>query len=154
VNGLKIIAGATAMNVYRVENGERLTQLYAPPFSGTWTVTYPIAKWGLTLDYTGNLNSPMRLPVLPNDYRPEYSPWFSIHNVQITKSFQRGIQVYLDVKNLFGFFPREDVILRAFDPFDKQVEVNNPNGYTFDPTYNYAPMQRQRVLLGIRWTLK
>ncbi|HAD14422.1 MAG TPA: TonB-dependent receptor [Saprospirales bacterium] len=154
VNGLKIIAGATAMNVYRVENGERLTQLYAPPFSGTWTVTYPITKWGLTLDYTGNLNSPMRLPILPNDYRPEYSPWFSIHNVQITKSFQRGIQVYLGVKNLFGFFPREDVIMRAFDPFDKQVDINNPNGYTFDPSYNYAPIQRQRALVGLRWTLK
>jgi outer membrane receptor for ferrienterochelin and colicins len=165
LNGLKIIAGATAMDVYRVEGGERLPQLFAPPFSGTWAVSYPIAKWGLTLDYTGNLNSPMYLPVLPNDYRPEQSPWFSIHNVQVTwkpETFQvletwkvlRGLELYAGVKNLFGFFPREDVILRAFDPFDKQIELNNPNGYTFDPTYNYAPIQRQRVLVGLRWALK
>ena len=25
---------------------------------------------------------------------------------------------------------------------------------TFDPNYNYAPMQRQRVLLGLRYTLR
>lgn len=154
LNGLKIIAGATAMDIYRVENGERLPQLFAPPLSGIWTVTYPITKWKLTLDYTGNLNSPMHLPVLPNDPRPEQSPWFSIHNVQITKQFKHGIELYAGVKNIFGFFPREEVILRAFDPFDKQVDVNNPNGFTFDPTYNYAPMQRQRALLGMRWTLK
>lgn len=153
-NGLKIMAGGTVMNVYRVENGERLAQLYAPPCSGTWTVSYPIAAWGLTFDYTGNLNSPMRLPTLPNDYRPEYSPWFSIHNIQVTKQFKKDIQVYAGVKNIFGFYPREDVILRAFDPFDKQVDVDNPNGYTFDPTYNYAPILRQRALLGLRWTMR
>lgn len=154
LNGLKIIAGATAMDVYRVEKGERLPQLFAPPLSGTWTVTYPITKWKLTLDYTGNLNSPMHLPVLPNDPRAEQSPWFSVHNVQITKQLKRGIELYVGVKNLLGFFPREEVILRAFDPFDKQIDVNNPNGFTFDPTYNYAPIQRQRGLLGMRWTMR
>jgi len=154
LNGLKIIAGATAMDVYRVENGERMQQLFAPPFSGTWTMSYMIPKWKLSLDYTGNLNSPMRLPILPNDPRSEQSPWFSIHNVQLTKPLNNGVEVYAGVKNLFGFFPREEVILRAFDPFDKQIDVNNPHGLTFDPNYNYAPMQRQRVLLGIRWTLR
>jgi outer membrane receptor for ferrienterochelin and colicins len=154
LNGLKIIAGATAMDVYRVENGQRLPQLFAPPLSGTWTVTYPITKWSLTLDYTGNVNSPMHLPVLPNDYRPAQSPWFSIHNVQVTWKVLQGLEIYAGVKNIFGFYPREDVILRAFDPFDKQIAVNNPNGYTFDPTYNYAPIQRQRVLVGARWTLR
>ena len=33
-----------------------------------------------------------------------------------------GLELYVGVKNLFGFFPREEVILRAFDPFDKQNE--------------------------------
>jgi outer membrane receptor for ferrienterochelin and colicins len=153
LSGLKIIAGATAMDVYRVENGQRLPQLFAPPFSGTWTVSHPVPRWGLTLDYTGTLSSPMYLPVLPNDYRPAQSPWFSIHNIQVTKRYKNGVDLYAGVKNLFGFFPREDVILRAFDPFDKQTSINNPNGYTFDPSYNYAPIQRQRVLLGLRYAL-
>jgi outer membrane receptor for ferrienterochelin and colicins len=165
LNGLKIIGGATLMDVYRVENNQRLPQLFAPPLSGTWTISYPLTRWGLTIDYTGNVNSPMYLPVLPNDYRPEQSPWFAIHNMQVTwkpcEAFQwpelgevlHGLELYAGVKNLFGFYPRGDVIMRAFDPFDKQIEINNPNGYTFDPTYNYAPIQRQRVLLGLRWTL-
>jgi outer membrane receptor for ferrienterochelin and colicins len=154
LNGLKIIAGATAMDVYQIENNIRLPQLFAPPISGTWTISYPITKLGLTLDYTGTMNSPMHLPILPNDLRPELSPWFSIHNLQATKKFKHGIELYAGVKNLFGFYPREEVILRAFDPFDKQIGVNNPNNFTFDPTYNYAPIQRQQVLLGMRWTIK
>ena len=160
VNGLKVIAGATAMDVYRVENGARLPQLFAPPLSGTWTISYPIPKARLTFDYTGQLNSPMHLPVVPNDPRPEQSPWFSIHNIQVTWKPGRpsnksapDLEIYAGVKNVFGFYPREEIILRAFDPFDKYVHVDNPNGFTFDPTYNYAPVQRQRVLVGVRWKL-
>jgi outer membrane receptor for ferrienterochelin and colicins len=154
LNGLKIIAGATAMNVYRVENGIQEAQLFAPPLSATWTVTYPIAKWGLSLDYTGNLNSPMHLPVVPNDVRSEQSPWFAIHNIQVTKTFNNGLELYAGVKNMLGFFPKENIFLRPFDPFDKQIAVANPRNFTFDATYNYAPIQRQRGLLGLRWRLK
>jgi outer membrane receptor for ferrienterochelin and colicins len=95
----------------------------------------------------------MHLPVVPNDPRSELSPWFSIHNIQATKTFKNGLELYAGIKNIFGFFPREAVILRAFDPFDKQIAINNPNGFTFDPTYNYAPIQRQRILSGLRWKL-
>lgn len=153
-NGLKIITGVTAMNVYRVENKHRQPQLFAPPLSGTWTLTYPIKKWGLTIDYTGNMNSPMYLPTLPDDYRPEKSPWFSLHHLQLTQQLPHQMSLYIGVKNLFDFYPKEDIIMRPFDPFDKNIAVNNPNGYTFDPTYNYAPMQRRRFLVGLRWALR
>jgi outer membrane receptor for ferrienterochelin and colicins len=163
-SGLKIIAGMTAMDVHRVENGVRLPQLFAPPLSGTWTLSCPLRRH-LSLDYTGQWNGPMHLPVLPNDLRPAQSPWFAIHNVQVTwkprlqqsrsgSKPDSGIELYVGIKNLLGFYPREAVILRAFDPFDKYVDVDNPNGFTFDPTYNYAPIQRQRALLGMRWTLR
>jgi outer membrane receptor for ferrienterochelin and colicins len=152
-NGLKATVGATAMQVYRMEMGERLPQLFAPPLSGTWSVTYPIKKWGLTLDYTGTFNGPMPLPVLPNDTRPNRSPWYAIHNIQATKELLHDLDVYIGVKNLFGFYPKGDIIMRAFDPFDKNVGVDNPNGFTFDPTYAYAPVQRQRLLVGLRWVL-
>jgi len=154
LSGLKIIAGATAMDVYRVENGQKLPQYFAPPLSANWTLSYPIPRWRLTLDYTGNLNSPMHLPVQPNDPRPPQSPWFSVHNVQATWKVLQNLEIYMGIKNLLGFFPREEVILRAFDPFDKYVHVDNPLGLTFDPSYNYAPVQRQRVLLGVRWTME
>lgn len=155
---LKIIAGATLMDVYQVEkdstgNEIKIPQLQAPSFSGTFTVSYKFNKMNLTVDYTGTVTGPMYLPVLANDFRPDQSPWFSIQNVQLTKKFKYGIELYGGVKNILDFVPK-DPILRAFDPFDKNITVNNPNGYTFDPTYNYAPIQGMRGFLGVRFILQ
>ncbi len=83
-NGLKAMAGFTVMDVSVVENGSREWQIHTPHFTGNWSLSYPVVRWNLTLDYNGHLTSPMRLPVFPNDYRPEQSPWFSIHNIQVT----------------------------------------------------------------------
>jgi outer membrane receptor for ferrienterochelin and colicins len=151
IHGLKILAGFTLMDVFAEENGARAAQIHAPPFSGTWSASYTIPKWKLTIDYTGSATGPMPLPVVPNDFRPARSPWFSLQNVQFSRKFNQ-LEVYAGVKNLFNFLPR-DPLLRPFDPFDKYVNdpVNNPHGYTFDTTYNYAPMQGRRVMLGVRW---
>lgn len=155
---LKVSAGVTLMDVYQKEddgagNMVKLPQIQTSPFSGTFAVSYTFRKPQISVDWTGNLFSPMHLPVVPNDYRPSMSPWYSIQNVQLTKTFGSGLQIYAGVKNLFNFIPQGDVILRAFDPFDKHVDVNNPNGYNFDPTYVYAPMQGMRAFLGVRYAI-
>jgi len=157
-NGLKVMAGGTYMDVFikeKNQNGIEIKekQIQTPDFTGTWTVSYTFPKWNITLDYTGNITGPMRLPVVPNDYRPEYSPWFSIQNLQMTKRFKSGLEIYGGLKNLLNYIPG-DPILRPFDPFDKNIEVNNPNGFTFDPTYNFAPMQGIRGFLGFRMDVK
>lgn len=154
---LKLNIGATWMNVFKIEKdvnniNQKSVQIHAPKFSSTFQLSYTLRKINLTIDYTGQLYSPMRLPVLPNDFRPEYSPWFSIQNVQLTQKLKNNWQVYLGIKNVFNFMP-QNPIMRAFDPFDKNVNQNNPNAYTFDPSYNYAPLQGRRVILGIRYTL-
>ncbi len=154
-NGFKIMAGGTWMDVFIREQDNvsgsttKTNQIQTPGFTGTWTISYTFVKSDLTLDYTGNVTGPMRLPVVPNDYRPEYSPWFSIQNIQVTKRFKKGVEVYGGLKNLLNFIPN-DPILRAYDPFDKKIEINNPFGYTFDPTYNFAPMQGVRGFAGVR----
>lgn len=159
LNGLKIMAGGTWMDVYLKEDNDnagmlvRENQILTPNFSGTWTISYSFPKSNLTLDYTGNLTGPMRLPVVPDDYRPEFSPWFSIQNLQLTKRFKNGLEIYGGLKNLLNFIPK-DPILRPFDPFDKNVDVNNPFGYTFDPTYNFAAMQGIRGFIGVRMEWK
>ena len=158
-NGLKVMAGGTWMDVAINETNQstgiktKEQQIQTPDFTGTWTISYTFPKSNITLDYTGNVTGPMRLPVVPNDYRPEYSPWFSIQNIQVTKRFKNGVEIYGGLKNLLNFIP-DDPILRPFDPFDKQIAVNNPNGYTFDPTYNFAPMQGIRGFVGVRWEWK
>jgi outer membrane receptor for ferrienterochelin and colicins len=164
-SGLKILTGITLMDVSVNENGESFQQLLTESFQGVWSISYPILTWGLNIDYTGNLFGPMRLPLLGElDDRDEYSPWFSIQNIQLTKVLGSFWQVYGGVKNLLNFTPPANSIARAFDPFDKNVvfdengqvvpTADNPNALTFDPTYIYASNQGIRAFLGIRYTLK
>lgn len=156
-NSLKVIVGATLMDVYQVDNrsGEEIktNQLFAPRVSGTYAISYTFARSGITVDLTGRLNGPMYLPVVPNDYRPEKSPWYTLMNIQLSKSFNNGLEIYGGAKNLLNFVPK-DPLLRPFDPFDKNITVNNPYGYTFDTSYNYAPIQGIRGFAGIRYTFQ
>lgn len=157
-NGLKIILGGTMMDVYQVEKDSTATKLkskqqFAPHFSNSFAMSYTISKIGLSLDMTGNVKSPMRLPIFPNDYRPEYSPWFCLMNIQLTQKIKKQVEVYGGAKNILNFYPKNP-IKRPYDPFDKEITVNNPNNFTFDPSYNYAPLQGVRVFFGLRWTLQ
>jgi len=155
---LRAFAGVTYLDVYRLQESgqgvlERLEQVFAPDWSGTFTISQTLPKqW--TIDLSGQWNGPMRLPILPNDFRPEYSPWFALLNVQVTHKLNSAIELYGGVKNLLDFVPR-DPLMRPFDPFDRQAAdpVTNPNGYTFDTTYNYAPLQGIRGFFGVRYAL-
>ncbi|MCE4066676.1 TonB-dependent receptor [Chryseobacterium gleum] len=153
---LSINLGVTYLDVYQKFDNEnqKTQQLHAPKWSGTYNLTYKFAN-NLTVDFTGQFYGPMRLPVLVNDYRPEYSPFYSLANIQVSKSFKSGFEVYCGMKNLFNFRPK-DPLMRPFDPFDKHVDdpINNPNHYTFDTAYGYAPMQGIRGFLGVKYTLK
>jgi outer membrane receptor for ferrienterochelin and colicins len=157
-NSLKIITGVTLMDVYQVETNElnkevKTPQQFAPKVSGTYSISYYVDKIGLTLDLTGRVNGPMYLPVVPNDFRPEKSPWFTTANVQLTKTFTNGIELYGGAKNLLNFIPK-DPLLRPFDPFDKNITINNPYGYSFDTSYNYAPIQGIKLFAGLRYTIQ
>lgn len=150
-SGLKFIAGVTLMDVYQVETDsltgqeQKMTQLFAPNVSGTYSISYALDKAGLTFDLTGRLNGPMKLPVGDRsiDQRPEYSPWFTIMNFQITKTFNGGLEVYGGLKNIFNFIPK-DPLLEPEDPF----------GVNFDTSYNYASIQGIRAFAGIRYTFQ
>lgn len=166
-NGLKALAGATAMDVYNTEEGEKVRQMFAEKFTGVWNIGYTFACIGLTVDYTGNLYGPMRLPLLSDtDPRREYSPWWSIQNIQLTKRIGDKIEIYGGVKNLLNWTPNKGnpfIIARANDPFDKNVQFDahgqamvtpdNPYGLTFDPSYVYGPNQGIRGFLGFRYNL-
>ncbi|WP_045114131.1 TonB-dependent receptor [Microscilla marina] len=158
---LKIMAGATLMDVYAMEKNavgqlERNRQLLTENISGTFAISYTFSRWNLSIDYTGNVYGPMRLPILENDFRNEFSETYSLQNIQITKKFNNGLEIYGGVKNLLNFTPPANSIMRAFDPFDKTADdpVNNPNGYTFDPTYVFAPNQGIRGFFGVRYSIR
>jgi len=151
---IQLMIGVTYMDVYSENEGEKNQQLHAPNWSGTYSLSYQF-KNKLSVDLTGQFYGPMRLPVVPDDFRPEYSPWFTLMNIQLTKKFDNGFEVYGGVRNLLNFTPKNP-ILRPFDPFDNNVDDvdSNPYGHTFDTTYGYAPMQGIRTFLGIRYQIR
>lgn len=166
-SGLKLMLGGTYMDVYSSQSGINTPQMFTERFSGVWNVGYAIKAINLFIDYTGNVYSPMRLPLLsPYDPRTSYSPWWSIQNIQLTKKLKSKIELYGGIKNLLNWTPNRGnpfIIARSHDPFDKGVQFdangialvtpNNPYGLTFDPTYVYAPNQGRRFFLGARWSL-
>lgn len=177
LNGMKILAGGSFMDVHTIEENEFAQKIKARPlltekWTGTWAFTYPVPRLNLLLNYTGNLYGPMRLPLAGrSDPRPANSPWWSIQNIQVTWSKPGGVlEIYGGVKNLLNFTPPSNSIARAHDPFDNNVfdsegnagkerkgkpvpTENNPYALTFDPSYVYAPNQGIRGFLGIRFNI-
>ena len=125
-------------------------QLLAEKYSLKWTAYYSFEKWGLDINYAANNYGPIRLPLLENDFRREYSLPYTIHNLKLTKNFNRGWSTFIGVRNFTNFTPPDYSILRAFDPFDQQINdpINNPNGYTFDASYMYASFQGINFVFG------
>jgi outer membrane receptor for ferrienterochelin and colicins len=156
------------MNVYTVERNIKKQQLLTEKFTGTWTISYPVRKLKMNIDYTGNIYGPMRLPLLGKlDPRQPYSPVWSIQNIQLQFTGIRKVEIYAGIKNLLNWTPARSnpfLIARTNDPFDKQVQYDaagnilatpdNPYALSFDPTYVYAPNQGIRGFAGIRLTLK
>ena len=179
-SGLKFILGATVLDNKNVENGVSQTPFLTENFTATWSVSYKLEPLNLVLDYTGNVYSPMKLPLLSDwDPRSPKSPWYSIQNIQFTYTGWKNFEVYGGIKNLLNFTPKQNnpfLISRTNDPFDKNVETsdgtqvgihgkvvpkgqivdtpNNPYGLTFDTTYVYGQNQTIRGFFGLRYTLK
>lgn len=164
-SGLSLLAGATLQDVSLTEDGITQRQLLTEGWSGIWKVSYAFRRLGLSVDYTGNVFGPMRLPLLGElDDRPAQSEVWSIQNIQLTKAIGTRFQLYGGVKNLLNYTPPANSIARAFDPFDRGVEFDaagqvvptpeNPRALTFDPTYVFAPNQGIRFFLGGRYTIQ
>ncbi|MNK61659.1 Colicin I receptor precursor [compost metagenome] len=167
-SGLKFIVGATVLDNKNVENGISERPYLTENFTATWSVSYKIQPWNLSMDYTGNVYSPMKLPLLSEtDPRSPNSPWYSIQNIQFTYSGWKDFEVYGGIKNLLNFTPMQNnpfLISRTNDPFDKNVQYDsagkvlvtpdNPYGLTFDTTYVYGQNQTIRGFLGLRYTFR
>ncbi|WP_423996890.1 TonB-dependent receptor [Maribacter sp. IgM3_T14_3] len=166
-NGIKFMLGGTLQNVSNTEDGIKERQILTESYSANWSISYDIRTWDVSIDYTGNLYGPMRLPTLgESDPRRDFSPAWSIQNIQFTYDGLKNFEFYGGVKNLLNWTPNRGnpfIIARANDPFDKEVTFdtngnavatpNNPNALTFDPSYVYGPNQGIRSFLGLRYTL-
>lgn len=166
-SGFKFLLGATFQDVSQTENGISSRQILTESYTGTWNFGYDFKAINLSIDYTGNIYGPMRLPTLgENDPRRDYSPVWSIQNIQFTFKGLDNFEFYGGIKNLLNWTPNRGnpfIIARANDPFDKNVifdsndsavvTPDNPNGLTFDPSYVYGPNQGIRGFFGVRYRL-
>ena len=171
-NRFKALMGVTFQDVSRVEkiSGKdvKSSPLLIENWSGTWLLSYTFPFGGVSIDYTGNIYGPMKLPLISEfDPRRAYSPVWSLQNIQVTKKLGKRWEIYGGIKNLLNWTPSKNnpfLIARTNDPFDKQVEyeangkvkqtANNPYALTFDPTYVYAPNQGMRGFAGVRFTIQ
>lgn len=166
-SSFKIVMGATWQDVSSTENGVTQQQILTESITATWNLSYTFRSLHLTVDYTGNLYGPMRLPLLGDlDPRSEYSPTWSIQNIQFSYKGLNNFEVYGGIKNLLDWTPNRGnpfIIARANDPFDREVTFdsngnavatpNNPYALTFDPSYVYGPNQGIRGFFGLRYTV-
>ena len=166
-SGIRASIGATYQDVSKTENGIKTPQILTEKYSGVWSFSYKHYGTNLPFDYTGSLYGPMRLPLLGElDPRSEYSPVWSIQNIQITYDGIDRFEMYGGIKNLLDWTPNKGnpfIIARSDDPFDQNVvfdtngnaipTLDNPYALTFDPSYVYGPNQGIRLFFGIRYAL-
>ena len=163
-NGLRISLGATYIDSYIDSKGLKTIPYLTEKFQGVWNIKYEFQKSNITLDFTGTITGPLKLPLLGDlDPRSQFSPTFNIINLQLTKGWNNSYELYGGVKNILNFTPADNSIARAFDPFDREVKFDasgaaqvspgNPYALTFDPSYVYASNQGPRFFIGFRYYL-
>jgi outer membrane receptor for ferrienterochelin and colicins len=141
------------MDVSITENKTKTRQLLTESFSGVWSISYK-TNTNFTIDYTGNIYGPMRLPLLgENDPRAEFSPWFSVQNIQLTKKIGPSWEVYGGIKNLLNYTPPANSINSSNNPFDEGIDTDKNPELAFDPSYVFASNQGIRTFVGLRYTL-
>ena len=146
---LRVRAGVTFMDVFEKsedENGDivKNVQFFAPKVSGTFGVEYNWKTARLSVNYQGRVMGPQRLPTYEGQFeRPEQSPWYTIQNLQLTKTFKKTkLEIYTGVKNIFNYTQPSPL-----------VDPQNPFGDDFDTAYAFGPLQVRRFFLGLRWSL-
>ena len=137
---LSLKAGGTFLEVYSVnENNIKENELFAPSFTGVFSLSYNWQKINTSVDWNAKVTGPMFLPTFPAPFeRAEISPWFSQHHLQVKKIFSDELSVYIGVKNVFNYTQDSPI-----------VDWENPFGDNFDTSYAYGPLQSRRLLFGL-----
>jgi len=137
---LSVKAGGTILDVYSVDdNNIREDELFAPSFTGVFSLSYNWDIINTSIDWTAKVTGPMSLRLFPYPFeRAEESPWFSQHHLQIKKVFSESLTAFMGVKNVFNYTQESPL-----------VDWQNPFGDDFDTSYAYGPLQSRRFLFGL-----
>jgi outer membrane receptor for ferrienterochelin and colicins len=98
-------------------------------------------------DYTFNWFGKQQLPNTTTnpikDRLPDFSPSFSVMNMQVTRTFSSTFEVYVGGENI-GNYKQEKAILGSDNPF----------GPAFDTSVLYGPVFGQMYYAGLRFKIK
>lgn len=113
-------------------------------------------------DVTFQVTGPQRLPwTFENDIvdaryvRPSEAPTFVTGNVQISRDFAEGRQIYVGVENVTDYRQAEPIVGIDYEaaPGEVQTVSGGPIGDDplFDAAIVYAPIFGRNVYAGVRW---
>lgn len=100
-------------------------------------------KFDYTLNWLGKQRLPATISNSGLDSMPDYSPSFSVMNIQVTRTFSSTFEVYVGGENI-GNYKQEKAILGSENPF----------GTNFDTSIVYAPIFGQMYYAGLRFKIK
>jgi outer membrane receptor protein involved in Fe transport len=100
-------------------------------------------KFDYTLNWLGKQKLPNTVSNSMIESFPEYSPSFSVMNMQVTRVFSSTFEVYLGGENI-GNYKQQKAILGSDNPF----------GTTFDTSIIYASIFGQMYYAGLRFKVK
>ena len=100
-------------------------------------------KFDYTFNWIGQQQLPNTLSNPENDRLPEFSPSFSLMNIQVTRTFSSTFEMYIGGENI-GNYRQQKSILGNENPF----------GATFDASIVYAPVFGQMYYAGLRFKIK
>jgi outer membrane receptor for ferrienterochelin and colicins len=100
-------------------------------------------KFDYTLNWLGKQQLPNTATNPAEDRLPEFSPSFSVMNMQVTRTFSSTFEVYVGGENI-GNYKQEKAILGNASPF----------GPIFDTSIIYGPVFGQMYYAGLRFKIK
>ena len=100
-------------------------------------------KYDFTINWLGKQRLPATISNSGLDSMPDFSPSFSVMNMQVTRIFSSIFEVYVGGENI-GNYKQEKAILGSDNPF----------GTTFDTSIIYAPIFGQMYYAGLRFKIK
>jgi outer membrane receptor for ferrienterochelin and colicins len=129
---------------------------YAPDFTGNLGLTYSVSSIRTTVEYTGSLTGPKRMPDLYVETfgRDRWSPTFTTHDLKVTKTFRDvngadgvGVDAYLSVENVFDYTQGTPLVGQN-DPFGRQDDK------PFDTIYTWGPVLGRTFSVGVRMQMR
>ena len=145
--------GGTFLDVYSMNGTVKENELFAPEFSGVFSLGYEWPIQRIKIDYTGRITGPMHLPSYAEEFsKAETSPWYTLQHLKIEKGFSNQLSAYIGVRNLFNYTQGSPLI----DPgagSDGKESWNAGFSPNFDTAYVFGPTRGRRYILGLTWRL-